>query len=497
MSPPVAEAAASPAEIRARAIAGVLAVGIRGIALRGLGLLGNVVLARLLTPHDFGLVAFGVAVVAFGTFLSSGGFAAALIRQSERPSARQLEAVVGLQLTISLVLTVIAAACAPIFGKAGAVTVVIALSLPIDAIRTVPSVMLERELDYQPLVRIEVSETAAQYGAAIAAVALGAGVWGLAGGFVVRAAAGCALLLLRSGWIRPRVDSREWRGVFSFGALYSSAGIVTLVRDQGINVITAGIAGISAVGIWSMALRLVQTVMLFFSTLWRVAFPAMARLVEAGDDPAPALSRGLRLASVGSGLILAPLAATAPALMVVVFGAQWASAGDIVPVAAVGLLIAGPISTCAAGYLYATGRPRVVLRGLILHTAAWWAVVAALLRPVGVVAIGVGWFVSCLVEAAVLGRGLAAAAKIRVLSEIMPSVVAATAAGAAGWFLQRVPSDDLARLVTGGASALIIYVVTTALTRRADLLALLSIARRALPARSDRGAIDNVARDVI
>lgn len=73
-------------ELRRRASAGIFIVATRGLAILLLGLAGNVVVARLLTPRDFGVVAIGMSFVLFTGMLSDGGLGAALIRRPEPPT---------------------------------------------------------------------------------------------------------------------------------------------------------------------------------------------------------------------------------------------------------------------------------------------------------------------------------------------------------------------------------------------------------------------------
>src|SRR3954447_18577656 len=88
----------SAEELRRRAFSGVLAVAMRSLTIRAMGLAANIVLARQLTPHDFGLMAFGLSIVGIGAFFMSGGIGSALIQQHEKPTRLQLEAVFGFQL---------------------------------------------------------------------------------------------------------------------------------------------------------------------------------------------------------------------------------------------------------------------------------------------------------------------------------------------------------------------------------------------------------------
>src|SRR3954463_14780872 len=73
----------SVAEVKRLAVAGAAIDTVRGFLVRGLAFVGTAILAHLLTPRDFGLVAFGLTLTAFATFLADGGIGTALIRRHE------------------------------------------------------------------------------------------------------------------------------------------------------------------------------------------------------------------------------------------------------------------------------------------------------------------------------------------------------------------------------------------------------------------------------
>jgi O-antigen/teichoic acid export membrane protein len=68
-------------EVRRRATAGALLIAVRTAITQIIALAGNIVLARLLVPDDFGAVAFGATLVTVATFFSDGGMGVALIRR--------------------------------------------------------------------------------------------------------------------------------------------------------------------------------------------------------------------------------------------------------------------------------------------------------------------------------------------------------------------------------------------------------------------------------
>jgi O-antigen/teichoic acid export membrane protein len=161
---------------------------------------------------------------------------------------------------------------------------------------------------------------------------------------------------------------------------------------------------------------------------------------------------------VATALVLAPLAATATALVPLAFGAPWRSAAAVVPTAALGLMVSGPLSAMAGGYLYAVGDARAVLRGVVLHTAAWAAVALPLVPSLGVAAMGWGWLAACVVETAVLSAALRRHAGTPLLSGLAWPTLAAAAGALAG----RVVSDGAGGGAVGVVAGGVVAVAATA-----------------------------------
>jgi len=475
----------SGAEIRRKTGAGAILVGARSMAIRALGLGASVVLARLLTPHDFGLVALGNVVMTFGSFLSDGGLAAGLVRGAERPDRRDFETAFGFQLLASLIVTAIVALVGAQLGRAGLLAALMVSSLPLVAFRTPGSIALERTLEYRPLALIEVGETLVYYAWAITTVAIGWGVWGLASAVVVRAAAGSILMLVAGpvGLIPPRISRERLRGLLGFGVRYQGISLLGLIRDEGLNLGTGALAGFGTLGLWSMSVRLLQPPLVVFESLRRVSYPGMSRLRDIGEDLTPVVERTLAAATISAGIILVPLAASAPALVPAVFGARWAASGAAIPPACFGLMLAGPFSVACAGYLLAEGDAGATVRVLTWHTLAWFAVSFSLLSVVGVAALGLGQLAAGLVEVALFTRAVArhipAFHPARV---VVGPVIAALAAGSGGWAVARGGSPSLLLALGVGCLALALFMLGSWLTQRAAVQDLWRISRRSMVA---------------
>ncbi len=424
-------------EIRSRAVAGSGMVAIRGAGTRVLGLLGNVVLARMLLPSDFGLVAFGATLILFASFFADVGMGAALVRRAEPPTHAELRALVGFNLVVTTVLGVLTAAAAWPFGNAGRVAAVMVASLPLLAFRVPGAITLERRLDFQPVIAVELAEALVYNAWAIVTVALGWGVWGLATAYVARSVLGSVLMVRLSGVriLRPSWSIGELRGLLGFGVRFQAATLAGVVRDEGMNVGTAAIGGVATLGLWSLAKKILGTGDIFYQAILRVSFPAMSRLVSAGDDMGKTIERALAVSGVVAGGLLTGMAASAPVLVPTVFGPRWTETAAIIPPACLGLVLVAPLSLAGAGFLYAKGDASTVLRGQVLHTIAFFAVAFPLLPLIGPAALGLGQLASAATEAVVLKRGMARLTDASLLKPQAVATLAAICAGTAGWVL--------------------------------------------------------------
>jgi O-antigen/teichoic acid export membrane protein len=460
-------------EVRRRAVAGAAVVAVRGAAIRVIGFAGVIVLARLLDPHDFGLIAFGSTLLVFARYLADGGIGAALIRGREGPSIADLQALFGLQLLATGAFSVLAAAIALPFGTSGKIVAVMAASLPAATLRVPGTIVLERELSYGPLVVAEVIETVVYFAWAIGTIeAFGWGVWGLATGAVVRAlAAGVAVARVSPiGLPRPTLSWSRVREPLAFGVRFQGVGVVTLFRDQSLNLGTAALGGVSVLGLWGLASKLLSIPYAAFEALWRVGYPAMARLLGSGEDPDDVLERGTALVAAVTGAMLAPLVGAAPALVPYVFGAQWTPAASALPWASLGLMVSGPISVIANGYLCALGDVRAVLRS----TAVSWLVLALvafpLLPSLGITAVGLGAMASSLAEAAMFAQAVSFHSRASIARPLTAPTLAAIAAAAAGWALTDGLAPTLLAVVLGLATAEGLYVGLLLVIRRGLVL---------------------------
>ena len=387
-------------EITSRAARGAMSIMARGFGVRIIGMVGNILLARMLLPREFGMISLGNTIVTFGAFLASGGLGATLVRQPGKLARYDLQVVFGFQLAVTTLVAVAVTAIGTPLGQAGALAAIMTWSLVIDSGRAANAIPLEREMAYRLVLQAEVIEVIAWNAFAVIAVLVGFGVWGVAAAQIVRALTGYFSLTLRgpTGFMLPRLNWRRMRQLLSLGVKFQGLQVVLLIRDQGMAIAIAAIGGFEALGVWNIVYRFTTVVIILMESLWRVSFPAMSRLRETGEDALPVVERAAGMASVMSGLLVVPLAGSAPALVPVLFGPHWTPAVRVLPLAACSVMLAGPITSIAIGYLLSEGRAGVLLRMAICDGLAAWAVGLPLLATSGVIGLGFGQIASGLVD---------------------------------------------------------------------------------------------------
>lgn len=469
------------ADVRRRAVDGVVTIVFREGLIRVLGLMGNLVLARLLTTTDYGEIAFGTTLVAFGSFFADGGIAAGLIGRKDEPTRLELRAMLGFNVSITLLAAVaIAAVCLPL-GGAGALAALMGVSLPLSAIRVPSAVVLERQMSYRAFALADTGQILGYNILAVSLVVAGFGVWGVALATAIQALLGSVLLTTLGPlpWFLPIFSFRIVKPLLSFGVRFQAVNVLNTLRYQGLNVVTAAIGGLSVLGIWSFTQRILQGIFLLLNALWRVSYPALARLIDTGEAVQPALERALELGSTMVGFLAVALGGSAPALIPTLFGARWVAAAGVLAWSAGGLVVGGAISTAAVGYFYATRRPHIPMIAVAVHTLVWFAVSVPLIASSGAEALGIGSLVGAAADALILGAILRQDG-VRVRQHCCMQMVVTFAAGAVAWWIATSFAASIGSMVASLAAGEVVYVIGLLLVRRDALRDVVRLGLRAV-----------------
>jgi O-antigen/teichoic acid export membrane protein len=284
---------------------------------------------RLLTPADYGLMALSAVVLSILSGIAELGLGASVI-QSRELSDTDLRRVAGALLVLNVVCFIAACASAPliasVFGHAELAPIVrvAAIQLVLNAFAAIPESLAYRHLRFGWLAVIDIATGLTTSAATLGLALAGAGVWALVLGSLLGCAVRTVLLLVAGGFVRPSFRMGGIGPLLRFGGAWSGARFAWQLTYQADVLIAGRFLAEEAVGAYSVAVQLanmpLQKVMVIVN---QVAFPAIARLQEELPRVRHRLLYGIRLLTFAAIPCLWGLGAVAPELVDVVLGEQW------------------------------------------------------------------------------------------------------------------------------------------------------------------------------
>lgn len=321
-----------------RVIRGSAWVGLGFLGQQGVGLLRTMVLARLLTPEDFGLVGIVTLTLFAGLILTETGVESALIQRRELPR-RDVDAAWTLTLARSAGLFLLMQAATPwiaaAFDRPDAEPLlrVGAVSFLLVGLPAVPSALLLREMRFRARAALDAGR---DIGGALCSIALAywlGTAWALLLGLLIgQAVAAVAVWFLRverPGLIWDRAALAEY---WAFGRHLYASGLLTYVVTRGDAIAVGRLRGVSELGYYQVVFGIAEMLTRgLIEVVGKAVFPAYSRILGEGRRPGDAFGKVWLLIL----LLLLPIAvllALFPGpVILLVLGPQWAPA--VVPFA--------------------------------------------------------------------------------------------------------------------------------------------------------------------
>ena len=331
------------AGLTARTLSGLkwAGFGAGGQALLSLAILA--VLARLLPPADFGVLAIALAFVNAAQALGHRNVGAALVQRAELTN-RHVATAATLSVSAGAVLAGAGWALAPMAGRffaepaVGPVLRVLSLAILLAGLATVPEFLWRRRLRFGALAAAELLAQAFGYGlVAIALAAGGYGVWALAWGTVARHAVFAVTALAAGPRLpRPLFGRREAGELLGAAAGFTSIALFVLIAAQGSRLVVGRLLGAAALGFYVRAFALASLSGHVGRVVARVLFPAMAQRQRRPRRLAAAYLHGVEVLSLLAVPAALVLGLCADEIVALVLGPQWGAAVALLRILAIG-----------------------------------------------------------------------------------------------------------------------------------------------------------------
>lgn len=354
--------------MRGHAVRGGVVVGTAQIIRIAVQITSVVVMARLLSATDFGLVAAVTPVIAFISMFQDLGYGQAIVQRKEI-SSEQISSIFWNTTALGLICAVTTILASPavawFFRDSRLLLLTIAASAPIllGSLMSVPSGLLNRNLNFEGLAISDVLGAVLGLASAITAALLGARYWSL----MISSIVSSLVILLGywkyAGW-RPRrptfrlVDS----DVGAFGANLTASTFVNYFSSNLDNILIGREAGSVQLGYYDRAFKLLYfPIQNINAPLYRVITPLLSRVQ---DDRVRFREMFLRASGQLTILVvpaMAALVAVSHDMVAVLFGPRWLPVAPIFFYLGVnGMLL--PLSNAASWILIAQGRTDVLFR---------------------------------------------------------------------------------------------------------------------------------------
>ncbi len=366
--------------------AGVVTLASQGVKFIA-SMVATVVLARLLTPQDYGLISMVAIIVNFVSMFQYMGLSTATIKWAEL-NHQQVSTLFWLNMALSAVIMLAMAASAPIvawfFGdpRLAWITVGYAISILFTGLYIQHEAILSRQMRFTSIAVIEIAAILIGFAAAIAAAWLGAGYWAIFLNQMVMTLATVVGVWLACKW-RPGLPSHGAgvRSMLSFGGSLTGFNVASFFSRNLDNALIGKFWGAEQLGVYSRAYQiLLMPMQQLNAPLVAVAVPALSRLVDSPDRYRAAYLKILEKISIVSmpGVIF--MIATSDWLVLFLLGPQWSGTAQIFALLGLSAVIQ-PVTRTALWLFTTQGRGREIFN---------WGLVGGIIATVSIVA-GLPW----------------------------------------------------------------------------------------------------------
>ncbi len=293
---------------------------------------GTLIIVRLLTPEDYGLMAKASVVCTLASAVAELGLGAAIVRWAEVPR-EDLRKLYGVSLLFSGAITALVAGTAPLLARMfhePRLTwpiVVAALNVIVGAIAIIPSSLATRELSFRYLAKVEMTTGVLTIVATLLLALHGAGVWALIFGTLFGTLTRTTVLMIFGENVSPLFSTRGIGEHLKFGLTLAGNRVCYFLVVQSDVLIGSMFLSTTEIGRYSVALQLATLPMTkVMGTINQIALPAMARQQEDMGRLRQNLLKSLGLMSLVAFPTLWGISAVAPELVRVLFGGNWLQA---------------------------------------------------------------------------------------------------------------------------------------------------------------------------
>lgn len=386
--------------VKKRAVKGAAILTGRNVLMQGVAFLAMALLTVFLAPSEFGVFFVVSAVISFLAYFSDIGFAAALIQKKESLTKMDLRTIFTAQQVLIFILLLIIFLATPFiqsFYKFNQQSVyllwALSFSLFTSSLKTIPSVLMERRLEFNKLVIPQIVETIVFNITAVYLAFKGFGVTSFTYAVLARAVSGLVITYIIQPWLPAIAFSiKSFRSILRFGIPYQTNVFLAMLKDDGMTLFLGSVLGSSGIGLLGWAQKWAYAPLRFFmDQVIKVTFPAFSRMQDDKIELSNAVSKSIFFICflVFPTLILLILLAPSLTQIIPKYN-KWTPALTALMLISITSGFAA-VTTPLTNLLNAIGKISITFKFMIMWTSLTWIFVPALSLLYGVSGAGLGF----------------------------------------------------------------------------------------------------------
>jgi O-antigen/teichoic acid export membrane protein len=472
--------------LKSKTAKGVLWSSIERFSVQGITFVVMIIMARLLTPSDYGLVGMLTVFIAISQSLIDSGFSQALIRKQDRTEVDN-STVFYFNIVVGFALYLILFICAPLisdFYNEPALTQVmrvVGIGLILNSLCIVQRALLTIKLNFRVQAKASLSAALVSGVVGIAMAYNGFGVWAIVFQQLASYIVNSVLLWYFSKWSPKLVYSwKSFKELFSFGSKLLASGLLDSLYSNMYQLVIGKVFSASSLGYYTRAKQFGS----FPSSnltgiMQRVTYPVLCTIQDDDARLASVYRRFLRVSAFIVFPLMMGLSAVAKPMVLVLLKEQWLFAATLLQIICFSMMWY-PIHAINLNLLQVKGRSDLFLK-LEIWKKCIGVLILCITIPMGLIAMCVGSFFSSMIALFIntyyTGK-LINVGYLRQMRDLLPTFTLSIVSGAVVYLtINMLNVSPLFQLIIGVIEGAIIYIAAAKILRFSEFNELVNIIR--------------------
>lgn len=473
--------------LKSRTFHGAIWGALERFSAQGISFVVMILMARILTPADYGLVGMVMVFVNVAQTLVDSGFSQALIQKKDRDETDNSTAFY-FNVALGVIFYAVLWFLAPVFArfydqpKLLWITRVIALGIFSNAFGVVQRALLTVDIDFKTQAKASLFSAVTAGAVGIVMAYTGWGVWSIVAYNVINLGMNTGLLWVYSKW-RPSwlFSWSSFRSIFGFGSKLALSGMLHTLYLSFFNMVIGKVFKASDLGYYTRGQQFVA----FFSSniagiLQRVTYPVLCRFQDADEQLGEAFIKIVRVSSLIVFTMMTGMFGIAKPMIGMLLGERWMFSAVLMQILCLGYMWFA-LYSLNLNILLVKGRTSLYLKLEIIKKVIFVGVLCGAV-PLGMEmmcwAVVVNSLVEVMVNSFYTGK-LIGVSIWRQFREIVPALLYSIAVGGVTWSVATfIPGIYVVKFICGVASGIAAFLFLTYTTKSADLSYLLALIKK-------------------